>query len=71
MEEGESNDHLRRSLSTDQRVRVPAMTTCAKCLKDYEEDDILWATPTGELEGDTRPYCVACAPEQPNYGGEE
>ena len=47
------------------------MTTCAKCLKDYEADDILWATPTGELEGDTKPYCVACAPEQPNYEREE
>jgi len=43
------------------------MTTCTECLKDYEEDDILWATKEGELEGDTRPYCVACAPEQPNY----
>lgn len=43
------------------------MNTCAKCLNDYEEDDLLWATPAGELEGDTKPYCVACAPIQPNY----
>jgi len=43
------------------------MTTCFKCLNDYEEDDILWATETGELEGNTKPYCVKCAPEQPNY----
>lgn len=46
------------------------MTTCAECLNDFEEDDILWATPMGKLEGDTRPHCVACAPEQPNYEGE-
>ena len=46
------------------------MTTCNKCLIDYEDDDILWATPTGELSGDTRPYCVACAPEEPNYGSD-
>jgi hypothetical protein len=52
-------------------LRVQSMTTCAKCLIDYEDDDILWATPTGELEGDTKPYCVACAPEQPNYEGEK
>jgi hypothetical protein len=44
--------------------------TCVKCLNDYEADDILWATLTGELEGDTKPYCVACAPTQPNYEGE-
>jgi hypothetical protein len=43
------------------------MTTCFKCIGDYEEDDILWATETGELEGNTKPYCVECAPEQPNY----
>jgi hypothetical protein len=41
--------------------------TCAKCLQDYEDDDILWATIDGKLEGDTKPYCVACAPEQPHY----
>lgn len=46
------------------------MITCNKCLNDYEGDDILWATPTGELVGDTRPYCVGCAPEQPNYESE-
>ena len=46
------------------------MTTCNKCLIDYEDDDILWATTTGELSGDTRPYCVTCAPEEPNYGRE-
>ena len=43
------------------------MTTSFECLDDYEEDDILWATETGELEGNTKPYCVECAPEQPNY----
>lgn len=43
------------------------MTNCNKCLNDYEADDILWATVEGELEGDTHPYCVACAPAQPNY----
>jgi hypothetical protein len=58
---------LRGSFSASQRLRVQPMTTCAQCLKDYEADDILWATPTGDLEGDTRPYCVACAPNQPNY----
>lgn len=47
------------------------MTTCTKCLNDYEGDDILWATVEGELEGDTRPYCVACAPAQPNYDERE
>ena len=41
--------------------------TCAKCLQDFEDDDILWATIDGKLEGDTKPYCVACAPEQPHY----
>jgi hypothetical protein len=61
---------VRGSPRTSRRMRVLEMTTCAKCLNDFEEDDILWATPTGELEGDTRPYCVACAPEQPNYEGE-
>ena len=59
-----------RSPSTGKGLRVQSMTTCAECLIDYEDDDILWATPTGELEGDTKPYCVACAPEQPNYKGE-
>jgi hypothetical protein len=46
------------------------MITCSKCLNDYEADDILMATPSGELEGHTRPFCVGCAPEQPNYEGE-
>lgn len=61
---------MRRSLSAGKRMRVQNMISCAQCLNDYEADDILWATPTGELEGDTRPYCVACAPNQPNYEGE-
>jgi hypothetical protein len=43
------------------------MNTCVSCLNDFESDDILWATAEGKLEGDTRPYCVACAPEQPDY----
>jgi len=46
---------MRGSPSAGERMRVQDMTTCAQCLKDYEADDILWATPTGELEGDTRP----------------
>jgi hypothetical protein len=58
---------MRGSPSAGERLRVQDMSECEKCLKDYEADDILWATPTGELEGDTRPYCVACAPNQPNY----
>jgi hypothetical protein len=48
---------------------VSDLYTCVKCISDFEEDDVLWATPTGELDGDTKPYCVACAPEQPNYEG--
>lgn len=42
-------------------------STCIKCLNDFEEGDLLWATPEGELEGDTHPYCCSCAPNQPNY----
>jgi len=44
--------------------------TCVNCLNDFEGDDVLWATAEGKLEGDTRPYCVACAPEEPDYEGE-
>ena len=40
---------------------------CHICDEWLEEDDILWATIEGKLEGDTKPYCVACAPEQPHY----
>lgn len=43
------------------------MIKCNKCFKECDGDDVLWATPAGELDGDTRPYCVGCAPEQPRY----
>lgn len=43
------------------------MTTCFKCVGDFEDDDVLWVTVEGYLEGDTKPYCVACAPIQPDY----
>ena len=43
--------------------------SCWKCLKDFHEDDVIWADVEGNLTTMTGyPYCMACLPEEPNYG---
>ena len=38
--------------------------TCNKCLNDYEEDDVVWADATGDVDRHIFAYCVECLPAQ-------
>lgn len=40
--------------------------SCARCLKDVDDEDVIWADVKGNLTTMSGyPYCQSCAPEEP------
>lgn len=45
-------------------MKSPELYTCVKCHTDMEEDDVVWADKTGNIEIHHYAYCVGCLPPQ-------
>jgi len=42
--------------------------SCAKCLTDVDDEDVIWADVYGNLTTMSGyPYCQGCTPEELNY----
>lgn len=41
-----------------------SLYTCVKCFEDIEEDEVVWADSSGNVEKHTYAYCVECLPPQ-------